>query len=581
MRIKTIRLHNFRSIDEATLVLSDYTLLVGQNNVGKTSILTALRVFYEHEGAKYTKAQDWPKFGPGDDESWLEIHFLTSDQEQEDLKAEYRSDDGLLRVRRYFQSEDRVKSGQSNIYGYENGELSSNLFYGAKNISQAKLGQVVYIPEVAKTAESLKVSGPSPFRDMLSFVMKRAVQASATFETLGKAFDTFNREFGEESSKDGFSVNLLVDEINAEIEHWRIRFGIEINPIRPEDIIKNLVEHYIQDDNLQGQRVGLDAFGQGLQRHLIYTLLMLSPRYGETRRSERKEFAPDFTLLLFEEPEAFLHPSQQDRLNSSLRGLSREPGQQVVATTHSPQFVSRNISDLGCLIRLHKPECITRCHQLCDTDVDALMDSNLGLHGCFQELAEDDSQPLELREKIRNRILDPDYSEERRLEDESIRYILWLTPDRASLFFADHVVICEGMSEKALLDYLAEERWAEPILRRVSFVDALGNYNIHRCIALLHKLGIQHSVIMDQEKDADIHGIIRSFIADHKSDLTTDVHVLSPDLEGFLGIQVPKKRRTAGLKPLNVLSAVMSDSVPDDKLDELKKIVMGLVRLAV
>jgi len=576
VQIKTIRLHNFRSIEDATLAFGNYTLLVGQNNAGKTSVLTALRVFYEHEGAKFAKSQDFPKFTTQDDESWMEIEFETTRQEQADLKAEYRSDDGLLRVRRYLKSTDWVKSGQSNIYGYENGQLSSNLFYGAKNISQAKLGQVVYVPEVAKTAESLKVSGPSPFRDMLTFVMKRAVQASATFETLGKAFDAFNREFGEESSQDGFSVNTLVEEINAEIEHWRIHFGIEINPIRPEDIVKNLVGHYIQDDNLQGQRVSLDAFGQGLQRNLIYTLLMLSPRYGETRTVARKGFAPDFTLLLFEEPEAFLHPSQQDRLNSSLRKLSREEGQQVLATTHSPQFVSRNISDLGCLIRLHKPDCVTQCHQLCDSDVELLLDGNLGLHRRFRAIAEDDSQPDTLRAKISKKMLDPDYTDDRRLQDESIRYLLWVTPDRASLFFADHVVICEGMSEKALLDYLIEERWSEPELRRLSFVDALGNYNIHRCIALLDKLGIEHSVIMDKEKDSDIHGVIAAFIEEHKTQLTTGVHAFAPDLEGFLGVAVPK-RRNAGLKPLNVLSAVMFGAVPEEKLDELKSIVMRLV----
>ncbi len=579
MQIDMIKLHNFRSIEDATLAFGNYTLLVGQNNVGKTSMLTALRVFYEHDRAKYAQLQDFPKFPTQDDESWLEISFQTTEQEQTDLKDEYRSDDGILRVRRYFLSKEWVKSGQSNIYGYENGKLSPNLFYGAKNISQAKLGQVVYVPEVSKTAESLKVSGPSPFRDMLSFIMKRAVQTSPTFETLDKAFKTFNQEFGEESSKDGFSVNLLVDDINAEIEHWRIRFGIEINPIRPEDIIKNLLGHYIQDKNLKGERVGLDAFGQGLQRHLIYTLLMMSPRYKETLTATRKGFSPDFTLLLFEEPEAFLHPSQQNRLNSSLKNLSREDGQQVLVTTHSPQFVSRNIVDICCLIRLHKPDCVTHCYQLRASDVEYLLDANLGLHRRFQEIVEDDSQPRSFREKIKNKMLDPDYTEDRRLQDESIRYLLWLTPDRASLFFADHVVICEGMSEKALLDYLIEERWAEPDLRHVSFIDALGNYNIHRCMALLDKLGIEHSVIMDEEKDQNIHGVIAAFINEHKTQLTTGVHVLSPDLEGFLGIAVPK-RRGAGLKPLNVLSAVMSDLVPEEKLDELKSIVLQLVQLA-
>jgi putative ATP-dependent endonuclease of OLD family len=576
MQMHTVTLHNFRSVRDATIRAKDYSLLVGQNNAGKTNVLTALRAFYEHEGTKFTKAQDFPKYDTDDDESWIEIDFETTEAEQASLRDEYRSDDGLLRIRRYFAGKDWVRAGQSNIYAYEGGVLSRNLFYGAKNVSQARLGEVVYIPEVAKPGDSLKVSGPSPFRDMLNFVMKRAVLGSNTFEALGGAFETFNREFGEEYSQEGFSVNRLIDEINAEIKHWRIRFGIRLNPIRPEDIVKNLIDHFFEDANLPGQEVGLDAFGQGLQRHLIYTLLMLVPRYAETRATSRKEFSPDFTLVLFEEPEAFLHPSQQERLNSRLRNLAGEDGQQIIVTTHSPQFVSRNISDLGCLARLHKGDCVTQCYQLCDSDIEQLLDDNLGLFRRFQSIAEDSGQPENLRKKISDRILGGGRNERRRLEDESIRYLLWLTPDRTALFFADHVVICEGMSERALLDYLVWERWPNRDLTHVAFIDALGKYNIHRCIALLSRLGINHSVIMDKDRDPDIHDVISSFIDEHRTALTTGVEVLDPNLEGFLGISVPRGT-SSGLKPLNILSEVMSGGVPDETLDQLADIVVDLV----
>jgi len=57
---------------------------------------------------------------------------------------------------------------------------------------------------------------------------------------------------------------------------------------------------------------------------LIYTLIRLSAKFTDDRpSSKKKDFAPEFTLLLFEEPEAFLHPSQQDRLNASLRLLAK------------------------------------------------------------------------------------------------------------------------------------------------------------------------------------------------------------------------------------------------------------------
>lgn len=137
-------------------------MLVGENNVGKTNIFTALRLFYE-DNLKYQKEIDFPKLDT-DEESWVELAFETTEDEQESLKDEYRSQDKILKVRRYFQSKDRaVKTNQSNIYAYESGKLSQSLFYGARNVSMAKLGSIIYIPAVSKTDEAVKLSGPSPF----------------------------------------------------------------------------------------------------------------------------------------------------------------------------------------------------------------------------------------------------------------------------------------------------------------------------------------------------------------------------------------------------------------------------------
>lgn len=240
MKIHRVILHNFRSIPDMDIDLGDYCLIVGENNTGKTAFLTALRMFYEEGGAKFNRKIDFPKFSVDDDESWIEIHYMTNPNEQGLLKEEYRSPDSILRVRRYFHSSGPhlVRSNQSNIYGYVGGQLSKSLFYGARNISQAKLGKAIFIPEVAETEEALKLSGPSPFRDMVNFVMKSAVLKSATFEDLRESFERFNEGFREEASRSGFSINSLIEKINQEIDHWGIRFGVHVNPIRPESIVK-------------------------------------------------------------------------------------------------------------------------------------------------------------------------------------------------------------------------------------------------------------------------------------------------------------------------------------------------------
>jgi len=221
MKIKSITIHNFRSIKEAKFDPYDYTVLVGANNAGKSNVLTALRIFYE-DGIKFTDKSDFPKFQTKDNESWIEIEYLLTDEEFSNLKEEYKNPDNILKVRKYLKSEDRtrVKANQSNIYGYENGVLSENLFYGAKNVSEAKLGSIIYIPEVAKTDETLKLTGPSPLRDIVTFVMKKVVKTSESFGSLNRAFEEFNSKFKEEASKDGFSLSKLRQEINKSLKEW-------------------------------------------------------------------------------------------------------------------------------------------------------------------------------------------------------------------------------------------------------------------------------------------------------------------------------------------------------------------------
>ena len=65
MKLKHITIHNFRSIHDATLNLFDYNLLVGPNNAGKSTVIDAIRVFYEKDGFKYKSDRDFPFIAGG------------------------------------------------------------------------------------------------------------------------------------------------------------------------------------------------------------------------------------------------------------------------------------------------------------------------------------------------------------------------------------------------------------------------------------------------------------------------------------------------------------------------------------
>lgn len=215
MKLRRLRIHNFRSIIDADVEVHDYTMIVGANNAGKSNVMASLRAFYED--VKWT-AEDVPKAGKSSDETWVELVFALTDVEWAGLADKYKDGvaDQTLTVRRYFASKDRVKANQSNIYGLVKGTPEDALFYGAKNIGTAKVGRVIYIPALTTAADQMKTSGPSPLRDMLNFMLKRVVSESPAYKAVEDAFEKLN---DEARGADGFLAKIAKP-INDAIEHW-------------------------------------------------------------------------------------------------------------------------------------------------------------------------------------------------------------------------------------------------------------------------------------------------------------------------------------------------------------------------
>lgn len=572
MKIKSLIVHNFRSIKHTTFDLNDYTCFVGANNSGKTNLMNAIRVFYED--IKFNEITDFPKFNTEDQESWIEIEYQLTDDEFNNLRNEYKNENKTLKVRKYLKSDqkDKVKTNQSNIYAYENGVLSNNLFYGAKNVSEGKLGKLIYIPELATTDDTLKLSGPSPLRDLITFIMNKVVKTSSSFDNLNKAFDNFNKEFQDEASQDGFSLNLLRKDINENLKEWGIEFNLNIKSIKPEDIIKNLVSHSALDKNLD-KDIDIKYFGQGLQRHLIYTLLKLSTKYSDKKSYEKKEFAPDFTLILFEEPEAFLHPNQQELLNYSLRILAKEEGQQIILTTHSPIFVSKNIEEITSIVRFKRENATTATYQISNETKDKIIKENNELINHLETKLKDPNTDDSTKMGIRKILGETDKIKQ--LEEESIRYLLWLDSERCSAFFADIVLICEGATEKVLIEYLIKNQWNDIREKKLYVLDAMGKFNIHRYMNLFEKLGINHSIIADKDENRNIHYFINDFIEKNKNVFTRKIDFFDKDIETFLGVD-PVERKDK--KPLNIMWHYFNNKIDNKKLEELRNKIINLVK---
>ena len=66
MKIKTIRIENFRSFQDQTITLNQYSCFVGPNGAGKSNVLSALNIFFQEQASSKTdtaKLTDEDYFG--------------------------------------------------------------------------------------------------------------------------------------------------------------------------------------------------------------------------------------------------------------------------------------------------------------------------------------------------------------------------------------------------------------------------------------------------------------------------------------------------------------------------------------
>ncbi len=149
-----------------------------------------------------------------------------------------------------------------------------------------------------------------------------------------------------------------------------------------------------------------DYASKGLQRNVIFNIARILSR--ESKKKNRSILGS--TMILYEEPELYLHPQAERELYNTLIHLSKY-GTQIYVCTHSSNFVG---------LKQYRSICIVRRD-------------------------ERGTKIFQNRKRLFSR-------------DEVKRFNMnyWINPDRSELFFAKKVILVEGQTDKILLPYLAE-----------------------------------------------------------------------------------------------------------------------------
>lgn len=509
-RITHVRIENFRVLREVEFSCDDLTLLVGMNNVGKTSVHEALRLFFSHDKRRFS-ADDRPHHTP-DRATVVEVTF--------------REPEGTDRVIRM-----TVEPEGSPVHmDVTDPEAHS------KVSNPQKLATVIHIPAFQAVGDATKLTGPSALRDLLSRALAPAMKDK------GPVMDALSEL---ESSLSAATVSLE-SELKDELAAWNTTLALNVDQPRPDDLIKAFISPAAHDG---GNEVKLNNLGAGLQRSVVYALISVLAK----QQADDGESLP--TLLLFEEPEVFLHPSQVDRLHRELRTLAETSSFQPIITTHSPRFLAGNLDRMTRVVRLTRNRDGTRSAQI------------------------DGERFRELLDQVRESFDDVRVGETSQPDEEldALRVSLLVDPTRGAAFFAQAVLLVEGQTEAALVARMIDDGRLE-LPGHVEVVDALGKFNFTRWMYLLRELNIPHAVLFDRDRDArknkTDHRLLNQRIEEAARDTCAGaVACFDDDLESFLGVDMPTDSHR---KPAALLAKYRDGEIDEAKLAEFCSMVSEL-----
>ncbi|MFZ3020296.1 MAG: AAA family ATPase [Minisyncoccia bacterium] len=213
-----------------------------------------------------------------------------------------------------------IELGKYTILAGENNSGKTNVIKGI--YTELGADNVIYIPaENIDANDAIKNSASGdPMRQAISKLLDIVLDGKITIkggltgflENLKENFDSFGIE----------KTSLLLNPEDFEKE--------DMVDMLKDAIVAKILKPKILDKYGSDKKIDVKSVGQGIQRIIIASVIQ---ELGKLRLSGRK------IVLLFEEPEIYLHPRLKEKLYQSLLKLSEQPNVAIVITTHDPYFI--------------------------------------------------------------------------------------------------------------------------------------------------------------------------------------------------------------------------------------------------
>ena len=499
--IRKVRVKNFRSLEQVEVRLSAITVLIGENNAGKTSFLDAIfaaignGVRHLAEEDIYLKSTETKP--PREREIVVDLLVRPVDEEGNDLDA-FPSGSAWLELWGNGIAQDDDDNDFVGMRMSMSWDLVKGGYYPQRRFLKEWKQDIEEMMD-AEIAEQVSQISTDQIAPLSFYYLDAKRDAAEEMKAKGSIWNRLTSDHGLEASDVSdieeklTAINELVVSKSGALSHIQdhLHHVSDIVDCDKENISVNAVARRLRDLS-KGVDVALSTKDapqfplsrQGMGTRSLTSVLLFRAYMTWRQKEQAKEALHPFVAV--EEPETHLHPQAQRSLFSHLLKI---PGQRIVST-HSPCICSQ--VDIKSFVHFFKSK-----------------DSTTVSH--FYQEDEDDLDPESVR-KINRQVMST----------------------RGDLLFSRCVVLFEGETEEQALPQFAHDYWQRhPNDVGVAFVSVGGSNSYLPFLRLVTKFHIPWVIFSDGEDDA-IRAIDKSLAkVGEVASATNSRCVVLPDKKNF------------------------------------------------
>jgi putative ATP-dependent endonuclease of the OLD family len=513
MKLRKLTIKNFRGIGFAEIDIENFTTLIGPNNIGKSTILNAIHLVLDN---KKPKLEDWPEHKPcneimeiicilGEIEEWeqrkpaisnllhqnsLKIRMRAEwNAEKTDYSYEYavynteqqypwseqtysqsvkdqkcKSIFKILGIAKASEFSEKIQELEEYVKTNMPEEIKESEDWHTKkfaNSLQQAVPHIMYVPASFKIEDELKSTSNSPFSFLFTNKLFPKVKNDQTYKDYIVKANSLQKKL-KGQAEDGSEIDGLGEALAQvsttlnQILDFDSKVRLAVGDIDVEPLFMKAATLLIDEEF----ETSLQYQGSGVQRALAFAMLESNASVESEVQGEQRT-----VIVLYEEPELYIHPHLMRRLKNTLQTRSESPKWQVICSTHSPFLI--NLAE--------KPESLK------------LIKRDAGNKRVVHQVRSD---IFEISEKYNERA--------------ALRAALDFHPTVCESLFAKRAVIVEGDTEVAVFSMASELATklniTDHIHKDTTVISAGGKWTIPALAKVLNALDIDYRIIHDTDR---------------------------------------------------------------------------------